>query len=272
MNFLGWLLIALAVAYCGLLALMFAFQRRLMYFPGPRCAAPAACGLPEAKEIQITSGDGERLVAWYVAPHDENPLTIYFQGNAGGLDLRVDRFRALIAGGIGLLALCYRGYGGSSGRPTEKGLLLDARAAYDFASARVTPNRIVLFGESLGTAVAVALAAECPVGALVLDAPFTSAADIGAAAYPYVPVRWLIRDAFRSDERIARVHAPLLVLHGEQDRIVPIGLGERLFALADEPKQFVRFPSGGHVNLDQYGAIDAVKKFLAEHFRLGGDI
>lgn len=142
MNFLGWLLIALAVAYCGLLALMFAFQRRLMYFPGPRCAAPAPCGLPEAKEIQITSGDGERLVAWYVAPHDENPLTIYFQDNAGGLDLRVDRFRALIAGGIGLLALCYRGYGGSSGRPTEKGLLLDARAAYDFAAARVTPNRI----------------------------------------------------------------------------------------------------------------------------------
>src|SRR5690242_14507190 len=135
MNFLGWLLIALAVLYCGALVLMFAFQRRLMYFPGPRCAAPAASGLPEAKEIELTSGDGERLIAWYVAPRGEKPIIIYFQGNAGGLDLRAERFRKLIGGGNGLLALCYRGYGGSSGHPTEKGLLLDARAAYDFAAA-----------------------------------------------------------------------------------------------------------------------------------------
>ncbi|HEX5507951.1 MAG TPA: alpha/beta hydrolase, partial [Pseudolabrys sp.] len=244
MNFLEWLLIALAVLYCGALALMFAFQRRLMYFPGPRCAAPEACGLPEAEEIELTSSDGEQLVAWHVAPRGQKPLIIYFQGNAGGLDLRAERFRTLVADGNGLLALCYRGYGGSSGHPTEKGLLRDARAAYDFAAAHIAPQRIVLFGESLGTGLAVALAAERPVGALVLDAPFTSAADIGAAAYPYLPVRWLIRDAFRSDERIVKVHAPLLVLHGEQDRIVPIGSGERLFALAHEPKTFVRFASG----------------------------
>jgi fermentation-respiration switch protein FrsA (DUF1100 family) len=166
-----------------------------------------------------------------------------------------------------LLALCYRGYGGSSGHPTEKGLLLDARAAYDFAAAHVAPKRIVLFGESLGTGVAVALAAERPAGALILDAPFTSAADIGASAYPYVPVRWLIRDAFRSDERIANVSAPLLVLHGERDRIVPIRFGEKLFALARGPKRMARFPDGGHVDLDQYGAMDEVATFLAEHFQ-----
>ncbi len=267
MNSLQWLLIALAVLYGGVLVLMFAFQRRLMYFPGPRCPPPDASGLPEAEEIELTSGDGEKLLAWHVAPRGERPIVIYFQGNAGGLDLRAERFRQLIADGSGLLALCYRGYGGSSGRPTETGLLLDARAAYDFAAARVPPKRIVLFGESLGTGVAVALAADCPIGALILDAPFTSAADVGTTAYPYVPVRWMIRDSFRSDERIAKVDAPLLVLHGEEDRVVPVRFGEQLFALAREPKRMVRFPKGGHVDLDQYGAMEAVNKFLAEHFR-----
>jgi fermentation-respiration switch protein FrsA (DUF1100 family) len=109
----------------------------------------------------------------------------------------------------------------------------------------------------------VALAAERNVAGVILDAPFTSAADIGAAAYPFLPVRWLIRDSFRSDLRIARVNAPLLMLHGERDRIVPIVSGERLFALANEPKRFVRFPRGNHVDLDGHGAPAAVKAFLA---------
>ena len=155
-------------------------------------------------------------------------------------------------------------------RPSEDGLIRDARAAYDFAAARYPAKRIVLFGESLGTAVAIALAAERDVGGLILDAPFTSAADVGAAAYPFAPVRWLIKDTFRSDQRIARVSAPMLVLHGERDSIVPISFGERLFALARKPKRMVRFPLGGHVNLDDYGAAKVVKEFLAELARRRG--
>ena len=131
-------------------------------------------------------------------------MVLYFQGNAGALDLRVGRFKWLIADGTGLVALCYRGYGGSSGSPSEAGLIRDAVAAYDFAATRYAPSRIVLWGESLGTAVAVALAAGHKVGGLILDAPFTSAADVGAAAYPFVPVRWLIKDPYRSDLRIAQ--------------------------------------------------------------------
>jgi fermentation-respiration switch protein FrsA (DUF1100 family) len=160
------------------------------------------------------------------------------------------------------VALSYRGYGGSTGKPTEAGMLLDAAAAYDFAAARYPPARIVLWGESLGTGVAVALAAERPVGGLMLDAPFTSAADVGASAYPFIPVRLFIKDSFRSDQRIRRVRAPLLVLHGDMDGIVPVRFGERLFALANEPKQMVRFPLGGHVDLDDHGAPDAVRAFL----------
>jgi fermentation-respiration switch protein FrsA (DUF1100 family) len=196
-------------------------------------------------------------------PDAGKPLVIYFQGNAEGLAARVGRFTWLSADGTGLLALCYRGYGGSSGTPSEDGLIRDAAAAYGFARERIPAQRIVLFGESLGTAVAVALAAGHDVAAVILDAPFTTAAEVGAAAYPFAPVRWLMKDKFRSDERIGRVTAPLLVLHGEQDRIVPIRFGERLFALAREPKRFVRFPGGGHVNLDDFGAAKVVQTFLA---------
>src|SRR4029079_10744802 len=125
---------------------------------------------------------------------------------------------------------------------------------------------IVIFGESLGTAVALALAAERPCGAVILDAPFTSAAAVAAASFWFVPVRWLMKDPFYSDRRIGKLKVPLLVLHGERDTIVPIRFGEKLFNLAIEPKRFVRFPEGGHVNLDGFGALDAVRAFLAENF------
>jgi len=264
MTLLKWLLILTVLLYGGLLALMYVFQRALMYFPDSRRTPPAAAGFPQAEEVTLTTSDGERLVAWHVAPRGDKPVVLYFQGNAGGLDLRAGRFRWLTADGTGLLAICYRGYGGSSGRPSEQGLIRDALAAYDFAAARYAPARIVPWGESLGTAVAVALAAERPVGGLILDAPFTSAADVGAAVYPFIPVRWLIKDRFHSDLRIAKVSAPVLVLHGARDRVVPIRFGEALFALAREPKRIVRFPNGNHVDLDDHGAVDVVKKFLME--------
>jgi fermentation-respiration switch protein FrsA (DUF1100 family) len=264
MKILAWLLVLALLGYGGLLALMYVFQRALQYFPDRARTPPAQAGLPQAQEVTLTSSDGETLVAWFVPPREGKPLVIYFQGNAEGLGPRAGRFRWLIADGTGLLALAYRGYGGSSGRPSEAGLMRDANAAYGFARAHYPAKRIVLFGESLGTAVAVALAAGHEIDGLILDAPFTSAADVAAAAYPFAPVRWMLKDQYHSDERIGRVSAPLLVLHGEQDHIVPIRLAERLFALAREPKRFVRFAQGGHVDLDDHGAIDVVKRFLAE--------
>jgi fermentation-respiration switch protein FrsA (DUF1100 family) len=262
MTTLKSLIILALLAYCGLLALMYVFQRSLMYFPDRVRTPPAAAGLPQAEEVILKSADGESLVAWHVSPQGDKPVILYFHGNGGALNLRADRFRWLTTDGFGLLALSYRGYGGSTGSPTETGMLLDAAAAYEFAAARYPVQRIVAWGESLGTGVAVALAAERPVAAVILDAPFTSAADIGASAYPFIPVRWFIKDSFRSDQRIGRVKAPLLVLHGEMDGIVPVRFGEKLFALANEPKQIVRFPSGGHVNLDDHGAPHAVRAFL----------
>jgi fermentation-respiration switch protein FrsA (DUF1100 family) len=142
-------------------------------------------------------------------------------------------------------------------------LLWDAAAAYAFAAARYSADRIVLWGFSLGSGVAVALAADHPVGKLILEAAYTSIADIAAAAFPILPVRWFLRDQFHSDEQIARVTAPLLIMHGGRDSTISITFGERLFGLAHEPKQFVRFPEGGHNDLDNYGAIETARYFIS---------
>lgn len=257
-------LILMLVIYAGFVGLLYVAQRSLMYFPDRQRVAPAAAGLPQAAEETLTTADGERVIVWHVTPREGQPVVLYFQGNGCRLSLRVPRFAALARDGIGLVALNYRGYGGSSGSPSEDGLIADARAAYAFATARYEAKRIVLWGESLGGGVAVALAAERPVGRLVLEAPFTSAADVGARAYPFVPVRWLMKDQFRSDERIARVTAPVLVLHGARDGVVPIALGEWLFEMVPGPKRFVRYPQAGHEGLDAHGALEEVKKFLGE--------
>jgi uncharacterized protein len=266
MALLKWTLIVLLVGYAGVVAVLYFVQRALMYFPETARISPAAAGLPEAEEILLDTADGEKLIAWHVPPRGDRAVMLYLHGNGGALSHRTARFRALTADGTGLVAVDYRGYGGSTGRPTETGLSIDAETAYAFAVARYPATRIAVWGESLGTGVATALAAERPIGRLVLEAPFTSTADLAARQYPFVPVRWLMKDQFRSDLRIASVTVPLLVLHGERDTIVPIEYGERLFGLAREPKRFVRFPQGEHEGLDQFGALAAVKAFLGDRF------
>jgi uncharacterized protein len=266
MTLLKWTMMAL-LAFGGLTALMYLTQRKLMYFPDTARTAPAAAGFAAAEEVMLDTADGERVIAWHLPPRANNPVIIYFHGNGGSLRYRVERFRALTANGAGLLAVSYRGYGGSSGTPTEAGLLADADTAYAFAATRYPPERIVLWGESLGSGVAIALASERKVSRLVLEAPFTSAADIGAAVYWFMPVRLLMKDQFRSDQRIALVAAPILILHGSNDAVVPISFGERLFALANEPKRMVRIPGGGHNDLDSFGAMSAARPFIAEAAR-----
>jgi fermentation-respiration switch protein FrsA (DUF1100 family) len=264
MVLLKWTLLVLLAGYIGAVVLLYVAQRKLLYFTDPERVAPAAAGLPRAETIALETEDGERLIGWHVQPARDRPVILYFHGNGGTLALRAGRFRTLTQDGTGLVAIDYRGYGGSTGRPTQSGLMIDGRTAYGFAAARYSPDRIAVWGESLGTGVAVALAAERSFGRIVLEAPFTSAADAAARHYPFVPVRALMKDQFRSDEVIGSIRAPLLVLHGTDDDVVPIDLGERLFALAPEPKRFVPFPGGGHDNLEQFGALDVGLRFLSE--------
>jgi fermentation-respiration switch protein FrsA (DUF1100 family) len=263
MAVLKWLVILVSVGYLGGLAVLF-FMQRSMLFPIPPAGrtAPETAGFPEAEEHILTTADGEKVIVWHVPAKPGHAVVMFFPGNGDFLAGRVSRLRGITADGTGLVALSYRGYAGSSGRPSEAGLLQDAAAAYAFTAARYSAERIVVWGFSLGSGVAVALAAEQPVGKLILEAPYTSTADVAASLLRIVPVRWLMRDQFHSDERIARVTAPLLIMHGGRDPAISITFGERLFALAHEPKQFVRFPEGGHDDLDTYGATQTALQFV----------
>ena len=263
MTVLKWLIALVLIGYLAGLAVLF-FTQRSFLFPVPQKTrtSPDAAGFPEAEEHFLATADGEKVIVWHVPAKPGRPVILYFPGNGDFLAGSVSRFRTMTSDGTGLVAVSYRGYAGSSGEPSEQGLLLDGAAAYAFTSARYSADLIVVWGFSLGTGVAVALAAGQPIGKLILEAPYTSTADVAASRFPLAPIRWLMRDQFHSDERIAQVTTPLLIMHGGRDRTVPIAFGIRLFSLAHEPKQFVKFPEGGHDNLDNYGAIETARDFI----------
>lgn len=266
MRWIGRLLVIVIAGYAALLALLFVRQRDLVFPRDPARADIAQAGLVGAQEVTLTAADGERLVAWVVPPRTGKPVILYFHGNAGNLGSpgRIGRFRALTEDGTGLLAVSYRGYGGSTGTPSESGLHLDARAAYAAAAERFGAARLVGYGESLGTGVVLKLAAEAPLAGVVLEAPYLSTVSVAQGVYPYVPVAWLMLDTFRSDMAIGGVRAPLLVLHGERDRIIPFAQGEALYSLGNAPKRFLRFPKGGHEDLPAQGSLVEVRRFLTD--------
>src|SRR5580704_10387302 len=230
---LNWL-IAAVVLYSGFVALLYMAQRSLQYFPERGRTAPWTVSLTEAEEVVLDTADGERVIVWHVPPHEDRPVFLYFHGNGGSLRWRVERFRALTADGSGLVALSYRGYGGSSGRPAETGLIKDAEAAYAFAIARYPAQRIVLWGESLGLRSRWRWQRKSRSGTWY-SRPLSPRPPMW-----FVPVRLFMKDPFRSDLRVSKVTAPVLVVHGENDAIVPITLGERLYGVIRAPKRFVR--------------------------------
>jgi uncharacterized protein len=263
MTGLKWLLIVVSVGYLGGLVALVVLQRSFLFpIPTATRTTPEAAGFPQAEEHVLTTADDEKVIVWHVPAKPGHPVVLYFHGNGDYLAGFFSRFRDLISDGTGIVALSFRGYAGSTGKPSERGLLLDGAAAYAFTAQRYSADRIVIWGFSLGTGVAVATAAEQPVSKLILEAPYTSIADVAAAAFPIFPVHLLIRDPLHSDARIARVKAPLLIMHGTDDATIPIRFGERLFELAHEPKQFVRFPGGGHADLDNFGALGTARKFI----------
>lgn len=232
-------LMTLGVLYGAALSGIYAFQRDLQYFPTHRDPAPAALGLSGVERVTLTAPDGVSLVLWLSLPDPRAPVILFLHGNAGEIADRADRLAFWRDRGFGTAFLSWRGYGGSGGRPTEAGLLTDAQTTYDHLRDQgVAPDRIVVVGESLGTGPAVMLAARNPVGAVILEAPYSAAVDIARAAYPWLPVGLLMKDQFRTRDHIAAIGAPLLILHGEADSVIPVGHGRRLYDLAAEPKTF----------------------------------
>lgn len=257
---LGW---KLFLVYAAVFAFVFLTQRDLMYHPDPTPFDPEAVGNGAFQKVDLVNDAGEPIRHWYAKPNDFNkPAIVYFQGNAGTLASRSHKYLPWIEDNFGVFLIGYRGYG-NAGKPTEDNLYADARQAIFHLLDRVDrPPSIVFYGESLGTGIATQMALEYQIGALILEAPFTSYPDVGVVHYPWLPVRWLALDRYETLSKIGRVKAPLMVIHGTTDKTVPFDQGKKVFEAANEPKTSFFVEGAGHGNLYDFGTGEAVDNFL----------
>jgi uncharacterized protein len=245
-------------------AAVYAAQRRLLYFPVKDRVSPAAQGLSGVAEVVIATPDGTRLIAWWRPPQPGKAVVLYFHGNGGSIAGRAGRVRLLEEAGVGSLLLSYRGYGGSTGSPSETALVADGILVRDWLEREkgIAPAQIVVTGESLGTGVAVQVAAARRSGGVLLESPYTSLTEVAAGRYWWVPVHTLMSDRFASIEHIRRIQAPLLIVHGTLDAVVPFAMGERLLAAAAEPKRLLRLEGAGHIAPWRDAAWPDIRAFL----------
>ena len=263
MASLAKFLLTLLAIYAVFVLLVFVGQRKLMYFPTTERVPPAELGLRDIDEVTLELATGEQLHSWYAAASAGRPTLLLFHGNAGAVSHRAHRFADYMPHGYGVFVLGYPGYGGSDGSPSEESFGAAAAAAYQFLLSRgIDPQDIVIYGESIGSGVAVRLAAQVSASALVLEAPMASAVDVASRHYPFLPVRLLLRDSYRSIDRIAAIDMPLLVIHGTNDAIIPIESGKLLFEAAVEPKQFAAIEGAGHNDLPLFPVVRIVQQFL----------
>ena len=264
MDLIPWVI----AAYLAICAATYFGNRMFIYFPNPARIPPAEVGLNGVEEVEITAADGTKLVAWYAPAKEGKPTLLYFHGNAANAANRAPKIAKMIESGFTVLYLNNRGYGGSVGNPTEENNVADAIAAYDeLRRLGVPADRIVAYGESLGSGQAVRLAAKRPVAGVVLEAPLTSTADVARPVYFWLPLSVLITDQYNVERDIVVVTAPLLILHGEQDEVIPADMGRRVYRAANDPKRIELFRHGGHNDLFDHGAWEMMRDFLLS---LGG--
>lgn len=238
-------------------------HRVFMYFPDPYRATPAEVGLDGIREIELATPDSQTLVAWYAPASPGKPTVLYFHGNAGNAGNRASKIDKVRQNGYGIFYLNNRGYGGSTGRPSEANNIADALLAYDHVTGLgVPPADIVAYGESLGSGQAVMLGAQRDLKAVVLEAPLTITIEVGKRTYFWLPLSLIIVDKFHNEKNVREVRQPLLVLHGEKDRVIPVDQGKRVFAAANEPKRLELFADAGHADLFENGAWEKVEAFV----------
>lgn len=256
-------LIGVAVLlYAGAVGYLYVEQRHLLYHNKAGAEAPDIAHLP-IEDVRIPTSDGQSLEAWYEPPQPGKPVFLFFHGQAATLELGKWRYIRMHKEGVGYLAVAYRGFSGSTGTPTEKGLFIDGLAAYDWLRAKgYQPSDIVIHGHSLGTGVATYVASQRPARALILEAPFTAASDVAQGRYPIMPVSLLMHDHFNSASRIKDVHMPVLIVHGDADSVVPFAEGQKLYQMANDPKSFVVMHGSEHNTLVRDGLYDHVWPFL----------
>ncbi len=255
--------------------LLFAGQRNFIYHNGSERLNPAEHGVAEMAE-KIVPSDGADVVVWSYDAGPTRPVLVYFHGNAGVLGHRAGRFRWMIDQGWGVVGVGLRGGSGTGGSPSEKRHARDARAVYDalpeLLGRPVEREDVVLYGESLGSGIAVTLATERVVGGVILETPFAAVEDLAQEKFPFYPIKALgaVHDRFRSIDRIAGIDAPLLVMHGTDDYVIPLPHAERLFNAASDPKWYRWFEGGRHHDLWRRGAADSIADFMERYFPNGG--
>ncbi len=247
------------------LGLVWVNQRKIIYRPDTSRVAPADIGLGDVQERVLRRDDNVDVMAWYGPAAPGQPTLLYFHGNGGNLAARGDRISAYLSTGHGVYMMSYRGYSGSAGKPTQTNNVGDAIAAYeDLRALGVPASDIILYGESLGTGVAVQVAAQKKVGGLILDAPFTTLAAAGKHNYPYLPVELVLWDRYDSLATIKNVQTPLLIIHGTDDSVVPFELGQELFKAANEPKEFGAIPNAGHSDHYRFGSFRVIQNWMSK--------
>ena len=258
-------LIALAACYAFLILFFYINQRNFIYVPDISTPSPVFFGVPEMEVISAQTDDGLTLRGWYKVPANKNrPVILMFHGNAGHIGIRAFKARPYLDSGYGFLLAEYRAYGGNGGTISEDGLYRDARAYIKYLNeSGVQAENIILYGESLGTGVAVQMATEYPaIRAVMLEAPYTALWRVAQKHMFLLPVGLMMKDRFESIEKINRVTAPVLIFNGMLDNIVPPAMGQRLYGAANNPKTMEVFPLAGHNDLYMHGAAGTALKFL----------
>lgn len=259
----------IAAIYVGVVGLLYVYQRDLMYFPDQIRRVPPSyyAMLAGVQEVELQTADGLKVVAWYWPAPEGRPTVVLFHGNGGSLRSQRYRLKYFKEAGMGVLMPAYRGYAGSDGSPSEDGLYLDARAALDWLNGEgVRDEAMVLYGQSLGSGVATKMASERKVALVILEAPYTSTVDVAAWRFPIVPVHWLMADRYESLARIGQVSAPVLVMHGDSDYVIPQSLGRRIFEAANQPKEGF-WPEGiGHNNIFDGGGFATARAFIDRRY------
>ncbi len=275
-QMLSSVLSVVAVAYLVLVGLLYVLQDRLVYFPTRELiATPRDRGM-EYEEVSLITDDGVKLHGWFVPAPEARAVLLYFHGNAGNISYRLERIALFQRLKLSVLIVDYRGYGRSAGHPSEEGTYRDATAAWRYLmnERAVAPGKVVVFGRSLGAAVAAQLATQVSPGAVILESGFTSLPDLGAEAYPWLPVRWLTRFNYSVKEYLTKIHHPVLVIHSRGDELIPFRHGQELYAAANPPKQFLEI-RGGHNDAYFLTGVEYARgfdEFLGKHLGKSLDV
>ena len=262
MNYLTNIILILILGYFIFLVLTYIFQRNLLYHPKVNNYSGESL-LINVEKIKIKTSDGINLISWYYKKNLNSKTLLFLHGNAGSLENRINKLNHFANLKLNFLIVAWRGFSGNEGQPTEKGLYEDARSAINWLNSKgVMEKDIIIYGESLGTGVAVEVAQNRNFSGIILEAPFSSMIEAGKDKYPILPVKWLLKDKYESSNKIKNIKTPILIMHGKVDNIVPFKMGKKMYELANQPKYFYFSEYDNHMMNFDKNLLIALENFI----------